>query len=32
MLQGFLECLLLAIMVAGIFVVYIFLSSMPEYY
>ena len=32
MFQGFLECLALAIMVAGLFVVYIFLASMPGYY
>ena len=30
MMQGFLECLALAFLVAGLFVVYIFLASMPE--
>ena len=32
MFQGFLECLALAFLVAGLFVVYIFLASMPEFY
>ena len=32
MIQGLLECLALAFLVAGLFVVYIFLASMPGYY
>ena len=32
MIQGFLECLALAFLVAGLFVVYIFLASVPGYH